>query len=84
MAADVIQAQKQEFRIMRLYIQLVPKRDYLSFERTPRPEEVQEALSPEVVLAQRGGWTRHSLTRPSRRTRRSSPRFGIGEACRGK
>ena len=24
------------------YIQLVPKRDYLSFERTPRPEEVQE------------------------------------------
>src|SRR3954451_1997527 len=24
------------------YIQLVPKRDYLSFERTPRPEEVEE------------------------------------------
>ena len=24
------------------YIQLVPKRDYLSLERTPRPEEVQE------------------------------------------
>jgi hypothetical protein len=24
------------------YIQLVPKRDYLSFERTFRPEEVQE------------------------------------------
>src|SRR4051794_33429542 len=24
------------------YIQLVPKRDYLSFERTSRPEEVQE------------------------------------------
>ena len=23
-------------------VQLVPKRDYLSFERTPRPEEVQE------------------------------------------
>ena len=24
------------------YIQLVPKRDYLSLERTPRPEEVQQ------------------------------------------
>src|SRR3954471_1019526 len=24
------------------YVQLVPKRDYLSFQRTPRPEEVQE------------------------------------------
>jgi hypothetical protein len=24
------------------YIHLVPKRDYLSFKRTPRPEEVQE------------------------------------------
>jgi hypothetical protein len=24
------------------YIQLVPKRDYLCLERTPRPEEVQE------------------------------------------
>jgi hypothetical protein len=23
-------------------VQLVPKRDYLSFERTPRPEEVQD------------------------------------------
>ena len=23
-------------------VQLVPKRDYLSFERTPRPEEIQE------------------------------------------
>jgi hypothetical protein len=48
MAADVIQAQKQEFRIMRLYIQLVPKRDYLSFERTPRPEEVQEDPTEQI------------------------------------
>jgi hypothetical protein len=56
------------------YIQLVPKRDYLSFERTPRPEEVQEDPPEQIEKLEHPAFSPDSGAQTKRMEFAASPR----------